>query len=471
MASIEQPARASLRTRLFIIVFGTGLVLGVLWTVVQPVVYRASATVLMSAPNAIDTAISEADVQNVAIQRTILLGGNITARLRDTLSEQYDHAVDPLALRALLRVEPVADTNLVEMAAVGDEDLLLPVVVDTWIAVYLDVRRQAVEQSRAETMMAVQDELDGLLVRVEQARESLEQYRIDNHILSVERQENEVMSRLDGLNRALNTALEKEVNARAKLDTLRLAIQRGDKVVPKADSRSVAQLEGELEQLRARLRELSKRYTDDYIAKQAEYRAIPERIAELESRLVATYSQAQSTELRMAEQAHAASVQAVADLERKLQAHKAEVGQFNRVYAAHEALAGDVERLEELYRDTQARLVQVEVRQVEKYPQVSVIEPPATRAQRIGPNYLRLVGGTLLGSTVLAVFVVWLYGFLAGQREPPAYVTLSGVHVYPSEEAVELPVGKAEPKLARAASRLLRSEQGRDEQDEQSGST
>ena len=160
---------------------------------------------------------------------------------------------------------------------------------------------------------AVQDELDGLLVRVEQARESLEQYRIDNHILSVERQENEVMSRLDGLNRALNTALEKEVNARAKLDTLRLAIQRGDKVVPKADSRSVAQLEGELEQLRARLRELSKRYTDDYIAKQAEYRAIPERIAELESRLVATYSQAQSTELRMAEQAHAAGFPAHSD--------------------------------------------------------------------------------------------------------------------------------------------------------------
>ncbi|MGB1139929.1 MAG: hypothetical protein ACPG1A_03450, partial [Halioglobus sp.] len=166
MSSIEQPRRSSVRVRLFTIVFGTGLVIGFLWTVFQPMVYRSSATVLMSAPDAIDAAISEADVQNVAIQRTILLGGDITARLRDTLSEQYEHDVDPLSLRALLRVEPVADTNLVEMAAVGDEDLLLPVVVDTWIAVYLDVRRQAVEQSRAETMTAVQDELVGLQVRI-----------------------------------------------------------------------------------------------------------------------------------------------------------------------------------------------------------------------------------------------------------------------------------------------------------------
>ncbi len=263
------------------------------------------------------------------------------------------------------------------------------------------------------------------------------------------------MARLDGLNRALNAAVEEEVKARANLDTLRDAIARGEKVVPKADTRSVAQTERELEELRARLLELSKRYTDEYIAKQAEYRAIPARIAELEGKLAATYRQGQSAQLLAARQAHAASVQAVRDLEGKLEEHKAAVEQFNRIYATHQALAEDVARLEELYRETQARLVQVEVRAVEKYPQVSVIEPPATRAERVGPNYLLLLGGTFAGSTALAVFAVWLYGFLAERRETPAYVTLSGVHFYPPEGAAELPATSTSPKLARAASRLL----------------
>lgn len=455
MSSIEQPWRASVRVRLFTIVFAAGLALGFVWTVFQPLVYRSSATVLMSAPEAIDAAISEADVQNVAIQRTVLLGSEITGRLREALAEQYDIEMAPLELRALLSVEPLADTNLVDMAATGSEDLLLPVVVDTWINVYLAARSQDIEQSKRETLTVVQGELDGLAVRIEEARDALEQYRADNSILSVERQENEVMARLDGLNRALNTAVEEEVKARANLDTLRDAIARGEKVVPKADTRSVAQTERELEELRARLLELEKRYTDEYIAKQAEYRAIPERIAELEGKLAATYSQGQSEELRAAQQAHAASVQAVRDLEGKLEEHKAAVEQFNRIYATHEALAEDVARLEELYRETQARLVQVEVRAVEKYPQVSVIEPPATRAERVGPNYLLLVGGTLAGSTALAVFAVWLYGFLAERRETPAYVTLSGVHYYSPEGAAELPASSARPKLASAASRLL----------------
>lgn len=467
MSSIEQPWRASVRVRLFSIVFGAGLALGFLWTVFQPMVYRASATVLMSAPDAIDAAISEADVQNVAIQRTVLLGSEITGRLSSALDAQYGIEMDPLALRGLLSVEPLADTNLVDIAAVGPDDLLLPVVVDSWISVYLDARSEEIEHNKRETLTIVQGELDGLEVRIEAARDALEQYRADNRILSVERQENEVMARLDGLNRALNTAVEEQVKARARLDTLRAAIARGEKVVPKEDSRSVAQTERELEALRARMLELTKRYTDEYIAKQAEYRAIPERIAELEAKLAATYSQGQGMELRAAQQAHAASVQAVRDLQARLDEHKAAVEQFNRVYATHEALAEDVARLETLYRDTQARLVQVQVREVEKYPQVSVIEPPATRAERIGPNYLLLVGGTLAGSTALAVFAVWLYGFLAERRETPAYVTLSGVHYYPPEAAAELPAAPTQPKLARAASRLL--EEGSEEPPEGPG--
>ena len=53
-----------------------------------------------------------------------------------------------------------------------------------------------------------------------------------HEIISVERQENEVLARLDGLNKALNNAIEEEAKTRAYLDTLREAITRGAQVVP-----------------------------------------------------------------------------------------------------------------------------------------------------------------------------------------------------------------------------------------------
>ena len=88
-----------------------------------------------------------------------------------SFEEEYDIEIDPLELRSLLLVEPMADTNLVEMAAQGTQDRLLPVVVDTWIDVYLDIRAQDIEETRSNTLSVVQGELDGLSVKIEQARE------------------------------------------------------------------------------------------------------------------------------------------------------------------------------------------------------------------------------------------------------------------------------------------------------------
>jgi succinoglycan biosynthesis transport protein ExoP len=337
---------------------------------------------------------------------------------------------------------------------------LLPTVVDTWVNVYLEVRAEDITQTKDNTLRIVQDELDGLAIKLEEARDALEQYREDNEVLSVERQENAVMSRLDGLNQALNTAVEEEVKAGANLDTLREAIRRGAKVVPKSDTRGIAALENELQTLRAQMMELTKRYTMEYINKQPKYRAIPGRIEELEVELAGAYSQGRDVELAAAEQAHAAAKQTVLDLQQKFDDHKAGVAKFNRIYATHQALADDLARLEELNREAQARQVQVEVRQVEKYPQVSVIERPGSKAERIGPDYLLLVGGTLAVALGLGVFSVWLYGYLGHRKQQPAYVTLSGVHMYPQEVSGELGyTSQPDPRLARPEARLLQGEE------------
>ena len=39
---------------------------------------------------------------------------------------------------------------------------------------------------------------------------------------------------------------------------------------------------------------------------------------------------------------------------------------------------------------------------------------------------------------VLGIFSAWLHGFLSPRSAQPAYVTLSGVHMYPQEASGEL---------------------------------
>lgn len=254
----------------------------------------------------------------------------------------------------------------------------------------------------------------------------------------MERQENEVLARLDGLNTALNNAIEEEAKTRAYLDTLRQAITQGAQVVPQNERPAVEELDKELRELQAQYIELSKQYTTEYIEKQPQLRSIPARIEELKAALARALSQGKDAELANASQAHAAARQTVVDLQRKLDEHKQRVAQFNTIYATHQALAEDLAGLEQLNRDTQARQVQVEVRQVEKYPQVSVIDRPGRESERIGPDYLLLLAGTLAGALGLGVFSVWLMGFLSPKSAQPAYVTLSGVHLYPQEVSGQL---------------------------------
>jgi uncharacterized protein involved in exopolysaccharide biosynthesis len=421
------------RRRVFTLSALLVLLIGGIYTLAQPAVYQSSATVLMSAPTAIDQQMLDADVQGVAIQRRTLTGSEITRDLADKLNADYALNIQPLDLRAILDVVPVPETNLLELTARGDEAEILPPLVESWIEVYTSVRARDIETRKSQTLTEVQDELDGLSLKLESARSALEDFRAEHEIISMERQENAVLAELDGLNQSLNNAVEEEVRSKSYLDTLRASLAAGEQVVPQNERSDVSAMSQQLAELRTRLGELRARYTDEYIRKDPRLREIPEQVEKLETALAQAYATGTTAELNNAERAYAAARESVANLRSRLDEHKQAVAAFNTIYAKHQALVEDLARLEELNRETQARQVQIEVRQLEKYPQVSVIDWPAPQAVRVGPPYLLLLGGTLLGAVVVGIFGAWLYGYLHPRSAQPAYITLSGVHMYPQD--------------------------------------
>ncbi|MEM7691496.1 MAG: hypothetical protein AAF194_03500 [Pseudomonadota bacterium] len=409
------------------------LTVGLAYTLLQPKLYQSSSTVLMTAPTAIDAEAIEADIQGVAIQRRVLTGSEITGSLAELLTKNYGLELTPLKVRTLLTVEPVPETNLLELHATGDEPELLPPLVEIWIEVYTGVRARDIEQRRSSTLFEAQTELDGLEAKLSDARSALDGFRAENEIISMERQENAVLAELDGLNKALNNAIEAEVTAEAYLNTLKTSLEAGEQFVPEQERSGVAAMAEQLAILRSRLGKLRARYTDDYIAKDPRLREIPDQIEELTDALKEAYTEGTATELENAERNYRSASESVRQLRARLDDHKAGVANFNSIYATHEALVEDLARLEELNREAQARLVQIEVSQVDRYPQLSVIDWPSPNAIRIGPPYALLLGITTLGALLAAVFAVWLHGYLNPRSQQPAFVTLSGVHMYPNE--------------------------------------
>ena len=95
-------------------------------------------------------------------------------------------------------------------------------------------------------------------------------------------------------------------------------------------------------------------------------------------------------------------------------------------------MQSDLKNLDILFNETQDRLIKIEAKQVEKYPQVSVIERAFLPQQPIRPNYLQDALIAIAGSILLSLSLVWFVIFLNRKDEANTAINLSGIHLYNS---------------------------------------
>nr|WP_305907293.1 hypothetical protein [Methylomarinum sp. Ch1-1]MDP4520033.1 hypothetical protein [Methylomarinum sp. Ch1-1] len=280
--------RISSRLKIFVPTFVICLAFGMLINFARPAQYQSSATLLTSAATAIDQVSRDVDFQHVAIQKQKLLGHELLNETLNRLHQTKDPQLAELTLadiRTMLTVEPIEQTNLLSMLARGAQPEVLPMVINTWIDVYLEARALSVENATHNTKTLVGSELEELDSKVEQARADLDQFRKAHDISSIAREENESLTKLNGLTQALNNANEEVVKAKARLEAVNQAISNGEAVVPEQEQRSLSNLERRYQELKEKLAEFDKRYTREYLALQPSLKFIPEQIKQLEAEI------------------------------------------------------------------------------------------------------------------------------------------------------------------------------------------
>lgn len=419
---------------IFVTVFLLCASIGLTYTYSRPAIYRSAATLLTSAMTAIDRESTPADIQHVAIQKQILLGHELIAetlsRLKDSATIDYLQQLTAHDIEKFLIVEPVEGTNLVEIRADGTDPKFLPLLVNTWVDVYLDARAEEIKKLTGNTTSIITDELKGLAEKINVKRAELDAFRKINDISSTGRDENEPLAQLNGINASYNQASEDEIKAKAALDAIKLAISRGQAVVPDQDQGSLESLEKRLQELQEKLAEFDKKFTRDYLNKQPALKVIPQQIKKLEAEVKHKRDYGKKIVLTEAENNYVAAQQTLIAVRAKLAEHKKLAAAFTSKFSEHDALKTDLEGLEKLYRETQERLVQIETSQKEKYPQVTVINRAFESSEPISPNYSLDALIAVSGSLLLALLSVWIFEYLTRKPEPQAAITLSGIHMY-----------------------------------------
>lgn len=423
------------RWKIFIAVFLVSALIGAAFVYLRAPVYRANASVLTVKPKSVDTLSAAADVEHVAIQRRLLLGEDVLGRLSAQLNGLDGGSSDIEQLRALLSIEAVPETNLLELRAEGGEPDVLQRIVNIWAELYKVVRAEETEAATGRTTRELEEQQEKLALKISAAREHLQRFREEHDIVSLEREENRSLAALKGLNNSLSKARERLVEAQARLAAVDDAIARGETVVPSEQKGEIARMQSTLQKARAQLANLKQQYTQRYLDRDPVLKSLPGELRAMESELGQALSIARITVRDEAQQEVEAARATVRALENNLNDQQARVQQFTERFKEFTALEADLARLGELQAENQTRLTQIQIRNQKTYPPIKIVEWARLPNAPIYPNYDRDIMIALGIALGLALFITWLFEYLSEQQSDKQTAPYIGVKVYPGDQS------------------------------------
>src|SRR5262245_17538888 len=219
------------RLRVFLATLIAALGVSLAFTWLRPPEYRASARVditpgsgsLAAAPAT--TSVGNEPMRPFLTEVQVLVSRPVleeaAERLHAAGADLASLGADPIAgMQSQLRTSPVAETHVVELAATGQQPALLAPLVNTVVDVYQGRLAAAFKSAYGESIERADDEARRLEQTVAAKRREVESFRVRNNIVSLEREENDVLSRVRTLSVSLSAANDKVAVAEGKVQAL-----------------------------------------------------------------------------------------------------------------------------------------------------------------------------------------------------------------------------------------------------------
>ena len=300
---------------------------------------------------------------------------------------------------------------------------MLAPLVTAIIDVYRERLAEAFRDSSAESMAQAEEEVKKLKDDVASKRREVEAFRLRHNIVSLEREENQILAQTRNLSTSLGNANERVAKAEGKLRALTDSAAAGNTVVRSKDDPTLANLEQRASVLREQLRDLDRDFTSAYLAKDPKVAALRTRLAELERQIAVQREVGQRNALAEAQEELAGAQGAAARIQNQIATGRKDVGQFAARFNEYKAQQDQLNAIETAYQDASRRLAKLDATERARMPTIKLLEAAATPQQPWRPLYWRDTVISIGASFVLALLAMWLVE-LFNRSEPQPTVVL-----------------------------------------------
>ena len=434
-------ARRGNRRRLAVFggVFAVCLVAGQAWNFLRADVYRASSRLKIVLPDAggasaavgSGAGVAGAAATAQATQLQTLTGRPLLAKLAAAMAATGQGLPttvgDPAAhLQSMLQVLPVAGTDVLQVEATGPMPAQLAALLNSLPQVAMDEMAAYQAQAADTQVEGARTELQRLERLAGDRRAQLERFRSTAGI-QADRDENEAVARNKGLNAALNTAIEREAAAEARLRTLSEGGTSARSGQGARDDATLTGMEGRASQAREELRDMERLYTPDFMAMDPRARALRARLAELERQIADQRVAGQQLALTTAQQDLDTARATVERLRSALAAGRPTLASAAVQIGEAKTLEDDLAQVEKARRELLERVVRLEANPQRRVPTVTVMEAATVPTVPFLPDRwhdgLLVLAGSL-GLALLAMGLVEVFNRPAASTMLPGTTTV-----------------------------------------------
>ncbi len=322
------------------------------------------------------------------------------------------------AAQAMLSVTPLEGTQVVQLQAQGGDAALTAQLINALLTAYADQQVSSGDASAQTGLDNARSEVKVIEAKVADKRRALEAFKQRADIVSGERDENESLARVKGLNTSLATATEREASAAGKVRALEQAAS-GQRATAAKDNPTVAAIEARLSQAREDWRALERQFTPQYLEMDPNARALKTRIANLEQQAEAERQKGNQSALADAREELSSAQATVQRLRQQLSEGRQGVQAFSRRFGDYQGLQTELNGLEQMQQAARQKLLALEAGEAGRKPHLQVLEPAVTPQSPAQPLYWRDAGLGLAASLLLGFGAVWFVEFF-NRKEPVA---------------------------------------------------
>ncbi|MBA6341502.1 tyrosine-type recombinase/integrase [Colwellia sp. MB02u-10] len=320
--------------------------------------------------------------------------------------------------------------QIINLKATGSNREQLQPILSTWVEEYLHTFSAENNNNNADSILRISNMLSALEEKISQQKTVLIAYSQNNNIVSLERDENRILNKVNSLGELLHTAEQDYLNQQEIVNRINYAKKEDQLIIHPKDEVTIGTIKQNIAEIENQLSDFSEKYTRKYMEKDPRIISMKKTLLNLQNQLEEQSLLSQTMYVKEANNNLLVAKSKVSPLTEQLDTLSVKAQVFNRSLKEYTRLNDSLNQLVTQAQSLKDSLLVQEMQQVAK-SQFKVLEYPFVPSYPIAPNNQRDSLISLLVAVVISLLALFLFSYIVRQKQ--ASTVFSNYTVVPND--------------------------------------